>query len=47
VRLSHNDDVDVVAGPLEENVAHVAAHNIALHAEAVGGSADLMEYLLV
>jgi hypothetical protein len=47
VRLPHDDDVDVVAGTLQENVTHIAAHHIALHAETVGGSTDLAEYLLV
>ena len=47
VRLSHNDDVDVVAGTFQEDVAHVTAHDIALHAEMVGSSTDLVEYRLV
>jgi hypothetical protein len=47
VRLSHDHHIDVVTGPFEENVAHIAAHDIAFQAEAVGCFTDLMEYLLV
>lgn len=44
---THDDDIDVVAGTFKKDVAHVAAHDIALHAQSVGHIAYLVEYLLV
>ena len=37
---AHDHHVDVVGGTLEEEVAHVAAHEVALHAQGVGGIAN-------
>ena len=34
---AHDNNVDVVGGALEEKVAHVAAHEVALHSQVVGG----------
>jgi hypothetical protein len=47
VRLPHHHNVDVVGGTFEEDVTHVAAHDVALNAKSVGGFAYLVEYLLV
>jgi hypothetical protein len=47
VRLPHDNHVNVVAGTLEEDVAHIAAHDIALHPEAVGSITYLVKDFLV
>ena len=47
VRLAHDDDVDVVGGTLEEDVADISAYDIAFDAQAVGSLAYLVEYGLV
>ena len=44
---AHDDDIDIVGGPLEENVAHIAANDIAFHAQMVGHLAYLVEDVLV
>jgi hypothetical protein len=46
-RLIHRHHVDVVTGTLQEDVAHIAAHDIALHPEAVGGITYLVKDFLV
>ena len=44
---AHDDHVDILRRPLKKNVAHIAAHHIALHAQLVGGLAYLMKNLTV
>ena len=44
---THHHNVDIVGGAFQKDIAHIAAHHITLHTEAVGHSTDLMEYLLV
>ena len=44
---AHHDDVDVVAGTLQEDVANVTAHYIAFYSHLVGYVADEMKYFLV
>ena len=44
---THDDDVDVVAGTFEKDVAHIATDDVAFYAEAVGSLTNLMEYGLV
>ena len=44
---AHDDDVDIVGRALEENVAHVASHDVAFHPQTVGHTTDLVENILV
>ena len=44
---SHNHHIDVLRRTLEEDVAHVATHHIALHAEFVGAAANQVENVLI
>jgi hypothetical protein len=44
---AHDDNVDVVAGTFEEDVAHVTAYDVTFYAKVVGCRADLVKYLLV
>ena len=44
---AHDNDIDIVGGTLEENIAHIAPHDIAFHAQAVGYTAYLVEDVLV
>ena len=44
---AHNNNVNVVGGTLEENVAHIPAHDVAFHVQMVGYTAYLVEDVLV
>ena len=44
---AHHHYVNVVGGPFQENIAYIAAHDIAFYAFLVGHFAYLVEYLLV
>ena len=40
---AHDDDVDVLRGTFEEEVAHVSAHGVALQSQLVGRLGDFVE----
>ena len=43
---AHGDEVDVVAGPLEKDVADISAHDVALAAQLVGHLAHQVKHVL-
>ena len=44
---SHDDHIDVIGRPFQENISHITSNHIALYTELVGHLTNLMEYLLV
>ena len=44
---TNNDYVDIVAGTFKKDVAHITAHDIALHAQPISRIAYLVEYFLI
>ena len=45
--VSHNDNVDVIGGAVEEDIPYISSHHIALHAHVVGHTGDGMKQFLV
>ena len=44
---THDDNIDIVGGTLEEDVAHIASHDVAFHPQTVGYTTNLVEDILV
>ena len=44
---ANHHHIDVIGGPLQENITHVATHHIAFHAHCIGHLTYLVKYLLV